>query len=88
MWKLSFVKIDNDQQLADVIPKLRQLLRSLNGCIVGVNVMNQHRMLSMSRPYPADQIAKGDIISREQCQQMANDAGIAQWTMAGVHPLP
>ncbi|WP_246113029.1 FAD-binding oxidoreductase [Allorhodopirellula solitaria] len=83
-----FLRIRNEAEFGELVDSLRGILNGLPGIITGVNLMNDRRMLSMSRPYPRDQVAEGEIISDKLCRSMAKEAGISQWTAAGVIHCP
>ncbi|QDV82871.1 FAD-binding oxidoreductase [Stieleria magnilauensis] len=83
-----FLRLRDDSQLCAIVESLRTVLADLGGSIAGVNLMNDRRVLSMSRPYPVDQVEPGDIISESLCHQMTASAGISRWTVAGVIHCP
>lgn len=83
-----FIRIKDNRQLGDIVDELRNVLSGLGASVAGVNFMNDRRVLSMSRDYPFDKVQPGGIISPEQCQKMAIDAGISAWTAAGVIHCP
>ena len=83
-----FLRITDDQQLGEVVDHLRTVLTSLGGNVVGVNLMNDRRVLSMSRPYPNELVGTNEIISSKKCNEMAKGAGISAWTAAGIIHCP
>lgn len=79
-----FLRIQDAEQLGEFVDSLRAILTSMGASVAGVNLMNARRVLSMSRPYPKDQVGKGEVIPSDMCQSMASAAGISAWTAAGV----
>ncbi|EMI44578.1 FAD-binding oxidoreductase [Rhodopirellula sp. SWK7] len=83
-----FLRISDSDQLSELVDELRTLLSSMGATVAGVNLMNDRRVLSMSRAYPVEQVPQGEIISDSLCQQMSKEAGISAWTAAGVIHCP
>lgn len=83
-----FLRIANAIQFGETVESLRRILCDLPAIITGVNLMNNRRMLSMSRPYPRDQVNDGDIMNDALCRDMTEEAGITEWTVAGVIHCP
>ncbi|MCG8652292.1 MAG: FAD-binding oxidoreductase, partial [Pirellulales bacterium] len=83
-----FLRLVDEQQLQQTVDALRTILASLGGSISGVNLMNDRRVLSMSCPYPVNEVAAGSIMSDSLCQALANKKGISAWTAAGVIHCP
>lgn len=83
-----FIKINSFDILDEVVERLREILAGLGSLVGGVNLMNERRVLSMTRPYPIDQVSTNDIIPDELCRQLISHAGIPAWTGAGVIHCP
>jgi hypothetical protein len=83
-----FMRLPDDRSLGEIVDRLRVILASLGGTIVGVNMMNNRRVLAMSRPYPSSEVQPGQAISPELCKKMTQKAGISEWTVAGVIHCP
>ncbi|MCO8122513.1 FAD-binding oxidoreductase [Stieleria sp. TO1_6] len=83
-----FIRIGNETQFGEMVESLRDLLSSLGACLAGVNLMNDRRVLSMSHPYPVDQVHPGEVMSDSLCNRLTRGAGITPWTAAGVIHCP
>ncbi len=83
-----FVRVGDEPTLGAMADRLRDLLSSLGASIAGINLMNDRRVLSMSRPYPVDQVPAGEVIPEPLCREMTSQAGITSWTAAGVIHCP
>ncbi len=79
-----FLRLRNEAEFGDTVESIRDILNDMPAIIAGMNLMNDRRMLSMSRPYPRDRVSEGQIIDAELCRAMTKEAGISQWTLAGV----
>ncbi|TWT81133.1 4-cresol dehydrogenase [hydroxylating] flavoprotein subunit [Planctomycetes bacterium CA13] len=83
-----FIRIRDEAQLGELVDQLPTVLSALGATVAGVNLMNDRRVLSMSRRYPVDQVGPGEIISDALCAKMTKNAGITAWTAAGVIHCP
>ncbi|WP_218933428.1 FAD-binding oxidoreductase [Rubripirellula lacrimiformis] len=83
-----FIRLKDDTALEAMVESLRTVLSSLSASVTGVNLMNDRRVLSMSRPYPIDDVPEGAVISDQQCAAMTREAGISRWTLAGILHCP
>ena len=54
--KACLFSLKDDALLETAVVRIRTIMSKLQGTIGAINLMNQHRMLSMSAPYPADQL--------------------------------
>ncbi|MCB9772678.1 MAG: FAD-binding oxidoreductase [Candidatus Omnitrophica bacterium] len=75
------MKSEADLEKAVVI--IQETLRELGGVAGSINLMNSLRLLSMSAPYPLEQIqsAPNDFIP--MLKKMAHDMNFATWTCLG-----
>ncbi|MEO1525538.1 MAG: FAD-binding oxidoreductase [Planctomycetota bacterium] len=83
-----FVRLKDQDQFEEVIEVVRGLLGELGASLTGVNLMNDRRVLSMSREYPRDKVASGGIMSRELVDEMLASSGATVWTLAGIIQSP
>ncbi|TWU55671.1 FAD-binding oxidoreductase [Rubripirellula reticaptiva] len=83
-----FLQIADDKSLGDIVESLREMLSGLGAIVAGVNLMNDRRVLSMSRPYPNDQVDSEGIMSQELCNELARGASVTAWTAAGIIHCP
>ncbi|WP_163981380.1 FAD-binding oxidoreductase [Roseiconus lacunae] len=79
-----FIRIPDDNNLAEFVEHLGSILRSLDGVVTGVNLMNERRVLSMSRPYPKGTVGSNSTIPDDLLKEYTSRAGITRWTVAGV----
>ncbi|WCM93934.1 FAD-binding oxidoreductase [Acidovorax sp. NCPPB 2350] len=60
-----YIFLDRQEQLEPAIVALRGLLRSTGGLMGGVNILNGYRLASMTCPYPAEALARGEPLGAE-----------------------
>ena len=75
------VKKADDLELA--VTKIRQVLKEVGTVTGSINLMNKHRVLSMSEPYPKDQIGTDGLIPEEVLQKMMRRNQVMEWTGVG-----
>lgn len=78
-----FFRVKADADLEDVAARVRQLLRQLGSVVGSINLMNSHRMLSMSEPYPKHAIGADGLIPAEQLATMMRRNRLTHWTGVG-----
>ncbi|MEL6105519.1 MAG: FAD-binding oxidoreductase [Planctomycetota bacterium] len=83
-----FVRLRDQDQFEETVESIRTLLGDLDGVLTGVNLMNDRRVLSMSREYPRDRVAAGGIMSRELVDELLGESGATAWTLAGIIQSP
>ncbi len=79
-----FLRLRNESEFGEAVESIRDILSDMPAIIAGINLMNDRRMLSMSRPYPRDRVSEGQIMDDKLCRSLTEEAGISQWTLAGV----
>lgn len=80
----SFVfRIREDEHLPAVVEELRKLVQRLPGVVVGVNLMNARRMLSMMVPYPSTGLDADGVIDNDHIRQLAAEHRVTPWTGLG-----
>ncbi len=72
-----------DADLEPCVLAVRELLRKLGSVSTSINLMNDLRVLSMTVPYPLDQVQPGESIPPELVTQLANENQVAPWTGIG-----
>jgi 4-cresol dehydrogenase (hydroxylating) flavoprotein subunit len=75
------VKKADDLELA--VEKVRQVLREVGTVTGSINLMNKHRVLSMSETYPKDQLGSDGLIPDEVLQKMMKRNQVMEWTGVG-----
>lgn len=78
--KVCFFGLRNDALLESAVERIRSLLIKLPGTLGGINLMNQHRVLSMSAPYPVDQLGTDGMIPQTVIDAMGRQYQIMPWT--------
>ncbi len=86
----SFSVRDHDE-LADASAAVRDVLREVGGVTGSINLMNDRRVLSMMRPYPADETPHGGIIPQQSVNRLAQANRAGAWmgfgAMYGAAPV-
>lgn len=78
--KACYFSIQNEALLEPAVHAIRTLLIRLPGTLAAINLMNQHRVLSMSAPFPVEQIGPDGLIPAAVIQQLARQYQIMPWT--------
>ncbi len=78
--KVCLFSLRDDALLSPAIRAVRMLLTSLPGIIGGLNMMNRHRVLAMSMPYPRDRLDADGLISSSVMESLGRDYCVAPWT--------
>jgi 4-cresol dehydrogenase (hydroxylating) flavoprotein subunit len=78
-----FFSVKKADDLELVVDKVRQLLRELGTIIGSINLMNKHRVLSMSETYPKDQLGSDGLIPDKVLQKMMKRNQVMEWTGIG-----
>jgi 4-cresol dehydrogenase (hydroxylating) len=78
--KVCFFGLSDDAVLEPAIEAVRSILIKLPGTLGAINLMNQHRVLSMSAPYPADRLGPDGLIPSAVIQQLGRQYQIMPWT--------
>lgn len=80
--KICLFNLKDDALLEQAVARIRLILSRLPGTVGGINLMNRHRVLAMTAPYPRDQLEDG-LIPPALVQQLGRQYGIAPWTGFG-----
>jgi len=59
---------------------IRRVMTKLPGTVGAINLMNQHRVLSMTAPYPADQLKPNGVMPAEMVAALGKQYQAAPWT--------
>ena len=78
--KICVFSLRDDALLSPAIRAVRALLTRLPGIIGGLNIMNRHRVLAMSVPYPRDQVDEKGLIPPSVMESLGRDYHVAPWT--------
>lgn len=80
--KVCLFSLKDDALLEPAMAAIRTILGRLPGIVGAINVMNQHRVLSMSAPYPTDRLRDG-LIPPEVVADLGRQYQIFPWTGFG-----
>jgi FAD/FMN-containing dehydrogenase len=75
--------LKDDSLLESAVERVRTILQRLPGVVGGINLMNQHRVLAMTAPFPADQLDEDGLIPQSVLYQMGRDYQVFPWTGFG-----
>jgi 4-cresol dehydrogenase (hydroxylating) len=79
--KVCLFSLADDTLLEEAVHRVQQLLGQLPGVLGGVNLMNQHRVLAMTAPYPpATDLDSHGLMTASQVKQLGRTYQIAPWT--------
>lgn len=79
--KVCLFSLADDTLLESAVHQVQQLLSQLPGVLGGVNLMNQHRVLAMTAPYPpAEELDNNGLMTATQVKQLGRTYQIAPWT--------
>jgi 4-cresol dehydrogenase (hydroxylating) len=75
--------LKNDADLEAAVGAVQQILRRLGGISGSINLMNRHRVLAMTVPYPHDRIDESGQLPAAVVAELARDNQVAAWTGFG-----
>jgi 4-cresol dehydrogenase (hydroxylating) flavoprotein subunit len=75
--------VERDCGLEPAAGAVQQLLRALGGVCGSINLMNAHRVLAMTAPYPSDRLGGEPILPAAVVAELAADYRLAAWTGVG-----
>ena len=81
--KVCLFSLKDDALLETAIERLRHILGRLPGTVGAINLMNQHRVLSMSAPYPKDRLGPDGLIPQAVVEELGRQYQILAWTGFG-----
>jgi 4-cresol dehydrogenase (hydroxylating) len=81
--KVCLFSLKDDALLEPAALRIRAIMSKLPGTVGAINLMNQHRVLSMAAPYPADQVAAGELIPHSVIESMGRHFQVFPWTGFG-----
>lgn len=80
--KVCLFNLRDDALLEPAIERIRHVLGLLPGTVGGINLMNRHRVLAMTAPYPAAEAGHGTI-PQDVIERLGRQYQIAPWTGFG-----
>jgi 4-cresol dehydrogenase (hydroxylating) len=81
--KVCFFSLKDDALLETAIGRVREVLSRLPGIVGAINLMNQHRVLSMTAPHPHDRVGADGVIPQEVIEELGRQYQISPWTGFG-----
>jgi 4-cresol dehydrogenase (hydroxylating) flavoprotein subunit len=72
--------LKDESLLEPAVLRIRAIMGKLQGTIGGLNLMNRHRMLSMSAPYPWDELGPDGVMPPEVVAALGKQYNIFPWT--------
>ena len=81
--KVCLFSLKDDALLEPAVLRIRSILSKLPGTVGAINLMNRHRVLAMSAPYPADQLDANGLIPYDLVEAMGRQYQVLPWTGFG-----
>jgi len=81
--KVCLFSLKDDALLESAVLRIRSIMGRLAGTVGGINLMNQHRVLSMASPFPVDRVIAGGLIPPDVLQAMGKQYQVFPWTGFG-----
>jgi len=78
--KVCLFSLKDDALLEPAVERIQAILRKLPGTVGAINLMNRHRVLAMSAPYPWDQLGTDGLIPPKLIESMGRQYQILPWT--------
>jgi 4-cresol dehydrogenase (hydroxylating) len=81
--KICLFSLKDDALLEPAVERIRAILGKLPGTVGGINLMNRHRVLAMSAPYPAGRLGADGLIPSAVLAELGGQYQILPWTGFG-----
>ena len=81
--KVCLFSLKDDKLLETAVERIRTILGRLPGTIGAINLMNQHRVLSMAAPFPRDRLGPDGLIPADVIAALGRQYQIFPWTGFG-----
>lgn len=81
--KVCLFSLKEDHLLERAIERIRSILSILPGTVGGINLMNRHRVLAMSAPFPAEQLGSDGMIPESVIEELGRQYQVFPWTGFG-----
>jgi FAD/FMN-containing dehydrogenase len=81
--KVCLFSLKDDALLEPAVERIRSILAKLPGTVGAINLMNRHRVLAMSVPYPADRLGHDGMIPQAVIEELGRQYQIFPWTGFG-----
>jgi len=81
--KVCLFSLKDDALLEPAVERIRAIVGKLPGVVGAINLMNQHRVLSMAAPFPRDRLGPDGLIPPDVIAEMGRQYQIFPWTGFG-----
>jgi 4-cresol dehydrogenase (hydroxylating) len=81
--KICLFSLKHDALLETAVDRIRGILGKMPGTVGGLNLMNRHRVLAMSAPYPNEQRGVDGLIPDAVIEELGRQYQIFPWTGFG-----
>ena len=81
--KVCLFSLKDDSLLEPAVLRIRAIMGRLAGTVGAINLMNQHRVLSMAAPFPFDQLGADGMIPQPVITALGKQYQIFPWTGFG-----
>lgn len=81
--KVCLFSLEDDSLLEEAAGRIRQIINQLPGTVGAINLMNQRRVLSMTAPFPADQVNPDGLIPEAVLRSLGRKYQVLPWTGFG-----
>jgi 4-cresol dehydrogenase (hydroxylating) len=81
--KVCLFSLKDDSLLEPAVLRIRTLMGKLPGIVGGINLMNQHRILSMTAPFPSDRLDPHGLIPADVISALGKKYQVFPWTGFG-----
>lgn len=77
---VALFSLPDDSRLEAAVSAIQQAMQRLSPTLGAINLMNQHRVLSMSAPYPWDELDAQGLIPPETISRLGRQYQVMPWT--------
>ncbi|MDB5850883.1 MAG: FAD-linked oxidase [Rhodoferax sp.] len=81
--KVCLFSLKDDALLEPAVERIRTILGKLPGTVGAINLMNQHRVLSMAAPFPRDRLGPDGLIPKDVITELGRQYQVFPWTGFG-----
>lgn len=78
-----FFGLRQESDLEQAVTTIQASLRQVGGMLGSINLLNTHRVLAMTEPYPRDQLDQNGLIKQSHVLKMAHRNRISPWMGTG-----
>ena len=81
--KVCLFSLKDDSLLETAVLRIRSIMTRTAGVVGAINLMNQHRVLSMAAPYPVHQLDSNGLIPQDVIEALGKQYQVFAWTGFG-----